>query len=138
MSHESQEKLEQAFRAFGHAMKSAMRAKAKDIGCSMSHFEVLHYIAEQRAVSLKDIALYLGITSPSASSLIDGMTRKRLLKRTQPAGDRRSIRIELTPTAERLLAHMYARKQSVFGAMLAKLTSKDKNDLVRILMKSIS
>ena len=87
---------------------------------------------------MKDLATHLGITPPSASTLVDAMVEKRFLSRTKSEGDRRRICLALTPTAHRLLTTIHARKHSVFDAMLGKLSSKDKDQLARILMKSIS
>jgi DNA-binding MarR family transcriptional regulator len=130
--------LERALRAFKKAMTEAFVAEAKAAGCSVSYLEVMRYLAEHGEVSMKDIAGHLGVTPPSASALVDAMVAKQFLSRRPGSKDRRRIRLTLTPQAHRMLASIHARKHSVFGAMLSKLSVEDKDALARILMKSIS
>jgi DNA-binding MarR family transcriptional regulator len=130
--------LERALRAFKKAMTVAFVAEAKSAGCSVSYLEVMRYLAEHGEASMKDIAGHLGVTPPSATTLVEAMVGKQFLTRTHTTKDRRRIRLTLAPAAHRLLATVHSRKQSVFDSMLSKLSVKDKDELARILMKSIS
>ncbi len=130
--------LEEALLAFRHTMTSALVKEAKAQGWSLSHFEIIKYIAEQGNPTMKDIAGHLYITPPSASTLIDTLVAKKLVVRTEEPKDRRTIRITISPTAQKVLASIYKKKNSIFTAMLSKLEQEDKNDLARILTKCIS
>lgn len=133
-----QKTLEEALLGFRHNMTSALVEEAKNHGWSLTHFEVIKYIAEQGNPSLKDIALQLHMTPPSASALIDTLVAKHLVTRLQNPDDRRAIRVTLAPTAQRLLTAIYKKKGSIFTAMLSKLDPKDTEELARILTKCIT
>jgi DNA-binding MarR family transcriptional regulator len=127
--------LEEALMAFRHAMTSALMQEAKKRGCSLSHFEVINYIAEEGSPTMKDIAKQLHITPPSASALVDTLVSKRLVTRSQTPEDRRTIRVVLTPKAQIFLLSIHKHKSSVFNTMLFGLSVEDKNNLARILIK---
>jgi DNA-binding MarR family transcriptional regulator len=133
-----QKTLEEALMAFRHQMTSALVGEAKKQGFSLSHFEVIKYIAAEGNPSMKDIAKQLHITPPSTSTLIDALVAKQLVLRSQAPEDRRTIRVMLAPTTHKLLSSIYKKKSSIFNTMLSKLGAEDKKELARILIKSIS
>lgn len=129
--------LEDALMAFRHSMTSALVNEAKQHGWSLSHFEVIKFIAEQENPTMKDIAVQLHITPPSASTLIDTLIAKELVTRSHASDDRRTIHISLTPKTYKLLSAIYKKKTSIFNAMLSRLSEEDKIQFARILQKCI-
>jgi DNA-binding MarR family transcriptional regulator len=128
-------KLEEALMGFRHTMTCALMEEAKGKGCSLSHFEVIKYIAEKGSPSMKDIAVQLHITPPSTSTLIDTLVKKGLVTRSHAPEDRRTIHVMLTPAANVFLTSIYSKKTSLFNKMLSKLSTADKTELARILTK---
>lgn len=129
--------LENALMAFRHTMTSALAAEAKESDCSLAHFEILKFIAENGNPTMKDIARQAHVTPPSASTLIDTLVTKQLVTRSHTTEDRRSIRVMLTTKAQMLLSSLYKKKSSLFNKMLSKLSKEDKTELARILTKCI-
>ena len=129
--------LDEVLIMFRHAMTASLLEEAKDSKCSLSHFEVLMYIAEKGKVTMKDISTWLHITPPSASTLIDVLISKKFVTRTQSDKDRRTVYIELDKGAHKVFYSIHKRKISLFKKMLSKLEQKDKEDLARILIKCI-
>lgn len=127
--------LEEALLEFRHAMTSALVEQAKAKGCSLAHFEVLKYIAEEGSPYMKDIAKRLHITPPSASTLIDALVKQGLVHRAQMPEDRRTVRVTLLPKAHAFLFSIHKHKASIFNKMLSRLSAEDKSDLARILIK---
>ena len=137
--HQTQQKiLEEALMSFRHKMTTALVEEAKKHDWSLSHFEVIQYIAEQGNPSMKDIASQLHITPPSASTLVDTLVSKNLVLRSQTPDDRRAIHVILAPTAHKLLVSIYKKKSSIFNSMLSNLNEGDKKELARILTKCTS
>ena len=130
--------LEEALIAFRHNMTSALVDEARSHGWSLTHFEVINYIAEEGNPSMKDIAAQLHITPPSASVLIDTLVAKKLVLRDKTTEDRRTIRVTLAPSTQKTLIGIYKKKQSIFNEMLSKLDLKDKTELARILNRCIN
>lgn len=129
--------LDDVLMAFRQKMTTSLLEEAKETGFSLSHFEVLGYIAEKGNVTMKEIALWLHITPPSASTLIEVLVEKKLVSRVQSDKDRRTIHITLEEKAHKLFHKIYSKKMSIFKKMLSKLNGSDKENLIRILNKCI-
>ncbi len=123
---------------FRRIMTSSLLKESHGSGFSLSHFEIIKYVAEKGRVSMKDIATWLHITPPSASALVDVLVKKKLVTRIPSEKDRRTIHIILNKEAHKLLFKIHKNKITAFKKMLSKLDSKDKEDLVRIISKCIS
>ena len=124
--------------AFRQNMTNLLFKEAKGSGLSLSHFEILMYIAHKGEVTMKDIASWLHITPPSASVLVDTLVKKKLVTRVSSSKDRRTIHIILNREAHKLISLIHKKKMTVFKKMLSKLDKKDQKDLSRILNKCIT
>ena len=129
--------LDDVLMTFRQAMTTSILKEAKEIGLSLSHFEVLGYVAEKENVTMKEIASWLHITPPSASVLVEVLVEKGFISREQSNKDRRTIHIIFGKEAHKLFHKVHNKKMSTFKKMLSKLDKKDKEDLARILIKCI-
>lgn len=132
------QKLEDSFLAFRHMMTSQLMTEAKGLGLSLSHFEVIMFLAHSGEASMKEIAEIMHITPPSASTLIDTLVEKRLVKRVPSDKDRRTIHIALSPEAQKLMISVHKKKVTIFKKILSKLNGEDQENLTRILNKLIN
>jgi len=132
------QRLDDALIAFRHTMTTLLLKEAKGSGLSLSHFEILMYLAHRGEVTMKDISAWLNITPPSASVLIDCLVKKNLVTRVQSNKDRRTIHIIINKEAHKLMNKIHIKKMSIFKKILSKLSNEDKEDLIRILNKCIS
>lgn len=132
------EEIDEVLMAFRHKMTDLFQKEAKKSGYTLVHFDVLMYIAEKGFVTMTNIAYFLHITPPSASSLIDKLVEKKLVNRTHMDNDRRTIHITLGGEAHKLFKSLHEKKMAIFKKMFTKLNKKEKEDLVRILNKCIS
>jgi DNA-binding MarR family transcriptional regulator len=129
--------LEEALIAFRHAITDALLIEAKKRGYSISQFEVLKYLGDVGKASMKNVARELHVTPPSASTLVDDLVAKRLVSRVESPTDRRAVNVVLSPRGHLLMSSLQRKKSSVFNKMLSKLNTADKNELARILIKTI-
>jgi MarR family transcriptional regulator for hemolysin len=130
--------LQDLISAFKRAMSNWYKKETSSLHCSLSHLEVMHYIGEHKNPSMKDIAAYLQITPPSVTSIIESMVDNGLVKRDTSAGDRRTIRVTLTPKATKLTASLHAKKNKLLTLMLKKLSIEQKqqlSDIIKTLVK---
>jgi len=132
------QKLEDTFLAFRQMMTTQLLTEAKGLGLSLSHFEVLMYLAHSGEATMKDIASMLHITPPSASVLVDALVNKKLAMRVPSKKDRRTINIILSGEAQKLMTIVHKKKVSIFKKMMSKLNSEDQENLIRILNKCIN
>ena len=129
--------LDDVLLEFRRMMTSMLIKEAEGSGYSLTHFEIIKHIAEEGEVTMKDIATWLHITPPSASSLIDVLVKKNLVARVPSKNDRRTVNIILDKEAHKLLYLIHRKKIPVFKKMLKELDEKDKVDLARIISKCI-
>ena len=130
-------RLHDALLAVRHAMTSALLLEAKKLGYSLSHFEIVKYVASKGEATMKDIASHLSVTPPSASALVETLVKKGLVSRIETPNDRRTVSIVLLPAAQKIVSSVYKQKDSIFKKMLSKLSKEDKQDVARILIKCI-
>ena len=129
------QQLDETLISFRHMMTTLLLKEAKGSGLSLSHFEIIMYLAQKGKVTMKDIATWLNITPPSASVLVDVLVKKNLVSRIQSNKDRRTVHIIINKEAYKLMTEIHKKKMSLFKKILSKLSSEDKEDLVRILNK---
>lgn len=123
---------------FHHKMVDLFKKEAEKSGYTLTHFEVLMYVAERGPVTMKSIASWLHITPPSASALVDKLVGKKLLSRVEKDNDRRTIHITLGGEAHKLFKQLREKKIAIFKSIFAKLDKQEKESLVRILEKCIN
>jgi len=109
------------------------RMHEKGIPCLGSPLqrETLRFINENEGVVMKDIAKYLQIKPPSATSIINNLVKVGLIRRQLDCHDRRIVRLFITKKGDNFfhqgIAHMNKR--------LSKLSMSEKKNLIKILRK---
>ncbi|MDB5254750.1 MAG: hypothetical protein JWL92_126 [Candidatus Nomurabacteria bacterium] len=130
--------LQELVSVFKRTMGTLYKKETSSLHCPLSHLEVMHYIVEHANPSMKDIAAYLQITPPSVTSIVETMVEQGLVKRDVSAGDRRTVRVTLTPKAIKLTATLKAKKTKLLTLMLQKLSAEQKqqlSDIIKTLVK---
>lgn len=111
------------------AIRAEMRQSRGDL--SIPQFRVLAHLRRKPGISLIETAEYLGLTSPSIVSLVDGLAAKNLVTRTQAADDRRKIALYLTKEGEEVFDAAFQAAQKNIAARLAHLSANDLTMLLR-------
>ena len=116
----------------GRLLKREMCRDGVDVA-SFLHIETLRYIEEQGMPSMRDIAEYLKIAPPSATTLINSFVKDGILERVEDAADRRIVRLKLSSKGRKILAEAMQKRAQAFSRLVAHLSSHDSEELVRIL-----
>ena len=130
--------LQDLLYVFKRTMADLYRKETATLHCSMSHIEIMYYIAEHQNPTMKDIAGYLQITPPSVTALVEAMVEHGLVKRESTSGDRRTVRIRLTPKAVKLQKALQVKKTKLLTLLLKKLSDEQRHqlsDIVKSLVK---
>ena len=106
----------------------------KDKNFSFLQFITLRYIKDKKPL-MKELADFLAITPPSATSLINNMTEAGLVSRLAEAQDRRIVRIAITKKGEGSLEKWQAKIISNMRKRLEKLNKTEQESLAKILTK---
>ena len=106
----------------------------KDKNFSFLQFITLRYIKEKKPL-MKELADFLAITPPSATSLINTMAEAELVSRLAEANDRRIVRIAITKKGESSLEKWQKKVVNNMRKRLEKLNKGEQENLAGILTK---
>ncbi len=90
-------------------------------------------VKERGAPTMTEVARLLRVSPPTASDLVAGLVRTGLLRRVADAGDRRSVRLRLTPEGRRTHAAGLRTMYGHMRAVLAVLTPAERRQLQGML-----
>jgi len=93
----------------------------------------LRFIKKKQEVSMSQIAEYLTIELPSATSLINKLVAEKLVKRYEGKDDRRTVKLRLTLGGRLALENALTDSKKRLRQSLSPLTEADKNNLLSIL-----
>ena len=123
---------------FGRLMKSRMREGNVSDCPSLPQVEVLQFVSEQGNPTMRDLAMYLKVKAPSATSLVDELVQTQLLLRESDAADRRQVRLALTRKGMTSLATAVAQRKKVITSLLSPLETGDREQFNRLLQKILT
>src|SRR6185295_14715665 len=112
--------------------------KSDGASLPLSHMETLRFIAEKKTPTMRDVAAYLRITAPSATAIIEELSRASLILREEDARDRRLVRLSISRKGKKILLSTMKSRSNALRAILAGLSSSDRQELIRIFSKLTS
>ncbi len=96
-------------------------------------FETMRFIGEMKEPSMQDLAEYLRIKAPSATSLVAHLVEAGFVERKSEAGDKRVVRVALTPHGKKEVADYMARSVVTMRKTFSKLDQREVAALSDIL-----
>ncbi|MDP1845953.1 MAG: MarR family transcriptional regulator [Candidatus Moranbacteria bacterium] len=96
--------------------------------------ETLRYIKENKPL-MKDIAEYLSVAPPSATSLINHLVEAKLVERIRDGNDRRIVRMNITSFGEKKFTQGMTMVADRMKKVLSPLNASEKENLIKILEK---
>ena len=124
--------VEEIFK-FSRFMKGQMSCDSALMNLSMLQLQVLVFLKRNEPVQMSEIAKYFAIELPSATSLINKVTKMGLVERKADKHDRRLVLISLTKDGNALLQKAMEEKGKKITETLSYLSEKDKKELLRIM-----
>jgi DNA-binding MarR family transcriptional regulator len=122
----------------GRILRSRMRVSL-GIDCpSLPQLEVLEFVRDEETPTMRDIAGFLKVTAPSATSLVEELVAQGLMTRAPNPRDRREVRLALTGKGKSTLSRTTKRRNRVLASVLAPLGGRDKEEFDRLLKKIIT
>ncbi len=100
------------------------------------HLAILKFVSE-RQPRMREIADYLRITPPSATSVVNALAESGQIKRIKDRSDRRTVRLSITARGEKSLDDGMRQKRSAIGSIINRLSKNEQDDLKKILGKLI-
>jgi DNA-binding MarR family transcriptional regulator len=113
-------------------IRAEMRShRAPDL--SVPQFRTLVYLSQHDGSSLSDLAWHLGLTSPSASVMVNGLVGRGLVARQAHPVDRRRVTLALTPVGQAAMESARAMTRSRLAERLAELPEPERVTIVQAM-----
>lgn len=126
----------QAYRAAEAAMR---RRTGAEMGIGDSDLLALRLVldntAAERPTAVKDVGVYLGVSSASASALVDRLVRGGFIERRPSSTDRRSTELVPTPAALGEAGQLIAATYDRLAAATAELSPDEAATVTRFLVR---
>ena len=131
----TEETLQDLFLEFGRKVSSMFKKRIGDLNLTITQVETLKFIIDKDKPTMKDIADYFDISAPSATSMVEHLISKKLVKREQDRLDRRTINILPTKNAVQIFNSLKKAKAKAISSALKNLSLKDRRNLAEIFRK---
>lgn len=106
----------------------------KEKNFSFLQFVALRFIREKKPL-MKEVADFLAVTPPSATSLMNTLSDAGLVRRLADENDRRIVRIAITKKGESSLEEWQKKIANNMRKRLEKLSKQEQENLASILTK---
>ncbi|MDD4628358.1 MAG: MarR family transcriptional regulator [Candidatus Peribacteraceae bacterium] len=104
-------------------------------GANLLQLHALILLNEHTGMTMKEFANAMFITSPSATTFVDRLTRLGWTERRVDPKNRKLVRLALTPTGKRALNCRHSKMSAVIRQGISRISSADQRHLLRILMQ---
>jgi DNA-binding MarR family transcriptional regulator len=119
-------------------MKRAVTDRVKPHGLTAQQFWALVNIEEVEGSSLGDIAERMRMDAPTASRAVTQLLRRKLVKAEGDRGDRRRLRLRLTPAGKARMPPLRQLAAELRGAAVHGLSADEEAALRALLRKVIA
>lgn len=116
-------------------VKHEMQPNFDLLNLTVIQVHCLVYIHENKKLSMNQIAETFKITMPTATAMIEKLARSKLVKRLSDNKDRRKTLIVLTNKGNDIFTKIKNNKCNNLDKIMSKLTTEEKNQLVKITTK---
>jgi DNA-binding MarR family transcriptional regulator len=133
MKDNSTERLMIALRSFALERHRYLNQLARSQHLTRAEFDTLDYIEEAGALRPSALAARLGLTTGAVTSVLDGLEKAGLVKRSPNPNDRRSVVVRLTKRAESAGVSAIGTYVGRIANEAKKLSPKDRELVTRFL-----
>jgi DNA-binding MarR family transcriptional regulator len=137
MQSNSTEKIVSLFFSVSRSLKHKLDLSSPFFQLPLAHTETLRLISEKERVSMKQVADFLAITPPSATSLIDHLVKAGYVFRIASKNDRRAVYLTLTKKGSVVMQKAVFDRCKVFKKLLNKASAKEQLELINVLTKLV-
>jgi DNA-binding MarR family transcriptional regulator len=92
---------------------------------------LMFFLQIQPGATLRELAAHLKVSAPTASGLVDRLTRHEYVSRKEDAQDRRFVRHEITERGRQIVAELEREGRALMTAIFTQLDDEDMGALMR-------
>lgn len=111
-------------------IRAEMRA-IEDSDLSIPQFRILVYLAKNEVSTNKDLANWLGVTTPTMTRMIDLLVKRNLVERVQNSKDRREIQLKITKEGRKKYLHRRSKVQDNLAKKVSGLSLSQQDTLIQ-------
>ena len=120
-------------------LRRSSKQRLSTLGISFSQARVLRILARTSdPMRMSQIAREIEVVPRSATTLVEGLEERGLVRREIDPADRRSVIVILTDSAQGLLSDLAEARSEASTLLFANLSEKDKRALHQILQSVAS
>ena len=129
------ERFTAAWEEFAAAIRRARSRAAESSGDGLTpaQFRLLSALEDAPSLSVGELAQEAGVSSPSATRMLDGLEQDGIVSREREADDRRRIAVRPTAKGKRALAAARKRLDEAREHIYAQLTPEERAQAERLL-----
>ena len=117
------------------AIESLIKADIKQYGMSVSEFAVLEALYHKQVLTVTELVEKVLIAPSSMSYVLDQMSRKEWILRTQDSQDKRAFQITLLPKGLHQITTIYPMHGANMRKRLDRLTPEEEMQLQELLKR---
>ena len=119
-------------------LREQVKAEHGAFALSIVHFQALSYIYNTKNPLMREVAHFLAVTPPSATSLVNTLIRHKLVSRVVDPQDRRIVRLKLTRIGNHLLADRFGIVSRALAKKMSVLSKTEQTTFSRLLNSLIN
>lgn len=112
-------------------MLASMESLADDPSLGKIELLALQSLAGNRELTMSQLAGSVGVGLSTATKIVDRLTEKQLVERKRNGGDRRVVRVALTPRGEKTVATHEKQMNEAVARMLEALPKDEQERFIR-------
>jgi DNA-binding MarR family transcriptional regulator len=130
-------RFEGAWEEFTAAIRRARSRAADRPGATLtpSQFHLLTALEGGRALTVGELAGAAGVSSPTATRMLDGLEREGIVTREPSTDDRRRISVKTTPAGGRALRSARKRVDAARERLYGELSPDEREQAERLLSR---
>lgn len=131
------ERFVAAWETFAAAIRRARSRAAErpDGMLTPAQFRLLAALEDAPSLSVGELAQEAGVSSPTATRMLDGLVRDGYAQRTPCDEDRRAVLVSLTPRGEQALHARWARLRERLEHASTELTAAEREQATQLLRR---
>jgi DNA-binding MarR family transcriptional regulator len=113
-------------------IRSQMRSRGS-LDLTVPQFRTLAFVNRNKGSSLCEVADHMGLTPPSASTLVDGLIERSMMTREEHPDDRRRVRLAVTSRGQAILEASTRGTMTYLAKKLNSISADDREVIVKAM-----
>lgn len=124
-----------ATREYGMSQVLLRNATSRILGLNVTDMECLSLLAIKGIATPTELANYTGMTTGSATAMLDRLEKAKLIRRKANPNDRRGVLIEVNKPAMAKMGALYANLQGELTRLIATYSDEELQTITDFLMR---